>query len=182
MELSDLPNHKKAIRLSYFFALPKEQDNPFLQTALDYDWRDWPVFPLHTPTRRGCSCCLPMYASVGKHPRTEHGFKDASIDAGQIRRCWQRWPQANTGLGTGAIGQLVVVDIGRRNGGHLTLEELNAKHGSIPDTIKGLTGGCGQHLLFQHPGEAYRLAGDSLGAGVDLKGNGGSIVVPPSRH
>lgn len=69
-----------------------------VKAALAHARREWPVFPLHTPTPRGCSCRTFTSTSVGKHPRTPHGFKDATVDDAQIRRRWQQWPQANIGV------------------------------------------------------------------------------------
>jgi hypothetical protein len=158
------------------------RQSKLLTAALTYTCFGWPVFPLHHATARGCSCHLPTCASPAKHPRTAHGFKDATTDEGQIRAWWKRWPQANIGIATGVISRLVVVDIDPRNGGHLTLEDLEADHGQLPETVESLTGGGGRHLLYRHPGEPYRLASDSLGPGVDLKADGGYIVVPPSLH
>ena len=45
-----------------------------------------------------------------------------------------------------------------------------------------LTGGGGRHLYFQHPGIAVRNAVGTLGPGLDVRGDGGLIVAPPSRH
>jgi Bifunctional DNA primase/polymerase, N-terminal len=69
-----------------------------VDAALAYAARGWPVFPLHTPTPAGCSCGHLDCGSIGKHPRTKHGVKDATTDEAQIRAWWKRWPHANMAL------------------------------------------------------------------------------------
>ena len=52
-----------------------------------------------------------------------------------------------------------------------------------PDTNIGLaTGGGGRHIFFQHPGGEVTGGGGKLGAGLDVKGDGGYVVAPPSLH
>ncbi len=66
-----------------------KKDNPDLAAALDYAARGWPVFPLHNPRAGGgCSCRKADCNQIGKHPRTEHGVKDATTDTATIRGWW----------------------------------------------------------------------------------------------
>ena len=102
--------------------------NPCLTAALDYARRGWPVIPLHTLTADGCSC-RGECSSVAKHPRTEHGLKDATTDKETIRRWWQEWPDANVGVVAGAASGLVVLDVDPRHGGDESLRELEEQHG-----------------------------------------------------
>ena len=62
------------------------------------------------------------------------------------------------------------------------LERLESEHGTLPDTPVSLTGGGGQHVLFRHPGRPIKSVNGKLGRGLDLKGDGGYIVLPPSKH
>ena len=51
--------------------------------ALGYAKKKLPVFPLHYVTKAdSCSCGITNCSSVGKHPITKNGFKDASTDDG----------------------------------------------------------------------------------------------------
>ena len=89
-----------------------------LDAALDYASRGWAVIPLHHPTTaRPCSCGRADCDSPGKHPRTDHGVKDATTDETAIRRWWGQDPAANVGIATGAVSGIAVVDIDPRNGG-----------------------------------------------------------------
>ena len=68
--------------------------------AQEYAERGWPVFPCHTPTHVGCSCCRDDCSSPGKHPRTASGLRDATTDPGVVASWWRRWPNANIGIVT----------------------------------------------------------------------------------
>lgn len=158
--------------------------NPLLEAALTYARRGWNVFPCHSPTPRApCSCRQADCASPAKHPRTRHGHRDATTDPRTIRTWWRTWPAANIGIATGAASGIIVVDIDPRHQGHRTLRELIDKHGALPATPVVATGGGGQHLWLAHPGFLTRNdAGRILGPGIDLRGDGGYILAPPSRH
>jgi hypothetical protein len=114
-----------------------------------------------------------------KEPLTEHGFKDATTDQKRITAWWQKWPDANIAMPTGAASGLLAVDIDPRNGGDKALDELQAEHGRLPDTAEQITGGGGRHIIFRHPGVPVPKA---LAPGIDLKGDGGYIVVALSIH
>jgi hypothetical protein len=98
----------------------------------------------------------------------------------QVQRWWRRWPDANVGVVTGAVSDLVVLDVDPRHGGGESLAALEGAHGALPRTVESLTGGGGQHLYFRHPGT--RVPSRSIAPGLDIKGDGGLVVSPPSGH
>jgi hypothetical protein len=151
-----------------------------LEAALAYARRGWPVFPLHSAQEGQCSCRRSGCSSIGKHPRTAHGLKDATVDDACIRAWWAQWPDANVGIVTGSPSRLVVLDVDPRHGGDESLTELERQHGKLPETVESLTGGGGRHLLFQHPGGL--ITSKPLASGLDIKADGGYIVAPPSSH
>ncbi len=160
----------------------EEHDRAILHAAFEYASFGWPVFPVHTREDGRCTCGNPVCEQVAKHPRTPHGFKDATIEHDIIRWWWtQKWPGSNIGVATGRKSGLVVLDIDPRNGGDNSLYEIEKEFGMLPDTVVSQTGGGGRHIFFKNPNHhiSCRLA---LRPGVDLKARGGYIIAPPSRH
>ncbi len=185
--------------------------NKMAAIALRYAEFGWPVFPVHTPTgdtARPCSCrrvtcsqigehpchkntCKdrgkhPCHQSVcdsvGKHPRTKNGTHDASTDEMKVQRWWETWVDANIGVATGREAGFFALDVDPRKGGAEALASLEAKHGKLPETRTANTGGGGVHHLFKYPDFPVKNSTGELGLGLDIKGEGGAIVVTPSLH
>jgi len=89
--------------------------------------------------------------------------------------------QANVAVVTGAVSGLIVLDIDPQHGGGEGLARIERAHERLPGTIEAVTGGGGRHLYFGHPGGVVhnRVA---LDAGIDVRGDGGCVVAPPSIH
>ena len=154
-----------------------------METILKYIKRGLLVFPLHTPTEQsGCSCNNPKCSSIGKHPRTMNGFKDATTNLDQIKSWWGQWPDANIGIRTGKETGFIVLDVDPRNGGDKSLAELEKQYDALPKTVEADTGGSGRHLFFAYPNVPIKCGANVLGTGLDIKGDGGYIVAPPSKH
>ena len=68
-----------------------------LETALKYTDMALSVLPLHTPIDGKCSCGDDNCSRIGKHPRTPHGVKDATIDKTVIKKWWKQWGSTTTG-------------------------------------------------------------------------------------
>jgi putative DNA primase/helicase len=179
--------------------------------ALRYAKLGWPVFPIHTPTgdaAKPCSCrrvtcprrgehpchkntCRDrgkhlchqsVCENAGKHPRTKNGVHDASTDEAKIRRWWDIWPEANIGVATGKGAGFFALDVDPRRDGAESLASLEAKYDKLPWTRIADTGGGGVHFLFKCPDFPVRNSAGELGPGLDVKGEGGAIVVAPSLH
>ena len=147
----------------------------------------WPILPLHYPIHRGkktkCSCKKADCSSVGKHPLTKNGLKDASTEAKQVQQWVDEYPDANIGVKTGKESGIIVVDIDVKHNGFESLDELEAEFGQLPDTIEQETGGGGKHLLFKYPDGVGRIRNKAgLRPGIDFRADGGYIVVEPSIH
>ena len=147
-----------------------------------YGQEGYPVFPLHSAERGRCSCGSATCEAPGKHPRIMRWPESATTAPALIRAWWRRWPEANIGLVTGAPSGLVVLDIDPRHGGQVSLEELESRLGPLPATPEVETGGGGRHLYFRHPGSHVPNSAGILGPGLDVRGDGGYIVAPPSIH
>lgn len=129
--------------------------------------------------RRG----LPVFPVNGKSPLTMHGFKDASMDANIIRGWWTQWPDANVAIATGLVSGLFALDVDPRHGGDKSLAALEEKHAPLPATLDSRTGGGGRHLFFAlTQGQIIRNSAGKLGPGLDVRGDGGYVVIPPSVH
>lgn len=137
-----------------------------MRAALGYAGRlGWPVLPCR-----------------GKVPLCERGVHDATTTAWLIREWWKKWPTANIGIACGAVSGFVALDVDPRHGGDVSLEELEAAHGALPETVVQLTGGGGRHILFQYPGWNPRNSTGVLGPGLDVKAHDSYIIAAPSSH
>ena len=152
------------------------------RVALGYAARGWAVFPCHSIVRGACTCSKGVSCgSAGKHPRTQHGYKEATTDAEQITTWWQTWRDANIGIATGAVSGLVVVDIDKKNGGFESWAEFKDANGlPDPDTLIALTGGGGRHYFFGYPEDG--LAPKVWRPGIDVKSDGGHVIAAPGSH
>jgi hypothetical protein len=152
-----------------------------LDWALYYAAIGWQVFPLHTIIDVDqCSCRNSACVSRGKHPRTEHGLKDATDDEDQVREWWEKWPEANIGVATGSGSRIWVLDVDLRDGG--TENWIKFTLGRIVDTIEQRTGSGGAQIVFAWDSDLEVRNRQNVLPGVDVRGEGGYVVVPPSLH
>ncbi len=120
----------------------------------------------------------------GKEPVTGNGCKGATLDRDMVDNWWTTRPDLNIGLATG--DKIFVVDIDADRGGETSFARLEKKHGALPETVEVITGN-GRHLWFRAPsGRVIRNSvgrkSSALGEGIDVRGAGGYVVVPPSIH
>lgn len=155
-----------------------------LESALAYAANGWPVFPVHGVTDKlKCTCGNAVCDTPGKHPIPRNGLKSATTDAGQIADWFRTYPWANVAICTGASANVFVLDVDPRHEGHLALRELEAQLGDTPVTLTADTGGGGVHLFFVAPrGTPIGNSAGRVGRGLDVRGDGGYVVAPPSRH
>ena len=156
-----------------------------LDYALNYalEW-GWAVFPLHSITDEGkCTCGNADCKSPGKHPRTPNGVLDASKDEAQIRAWFDKaYDVPNIGIATGKISNLVVLDIDLAKGAHSKDLIVGGVDQTIFNTPKIKTGG-GLHFYYALPqGAVIKNSASRLGQFIDVRGEGGYVVAPPSRH
>ncbi|MFC1902602.1 phage/plasmid primase, P4 family [Chloroflexota bacterium] len=136
-----------------------------IEAALSYIKQGFKVFPV----------------KPDKKPLTPHGLKDATQTESRAREYWTRWPDAGIALVTDG---LLVLDFDAKNDGLKSKAAIEARYGSLPRTRKHRTGGGGEHWIYRNPNHAnVRNTVSFAGCpGVDLRANGGYIVVPPSLH
>lgn len=103
-------------------------------------------------------------------------YQERRATEDEIREWWNRWPQANVGVVTGAISGLVVLDLDG------SAAVAFAKGRGVPETPVAATG-KGFHVYFAHPGRPVPNAAALGGVkGIDVRGDGGYVVAPPSVH
>ena len=77
---------------------------------------------------------------------------------------------------------LLVLDVDPGSGGPESLAALERSYDPLPRTTRSRTGGGGVHVFFRYPAEKeVRNSAGWLGLGLDVRGEGGYVVVPPSR-
>src|SRR3989338_3248875 len=131
--------------------------NQKLEQALSLLKLGWSVIPL----------------GIDKKPLIEwKSFQSERASEEQIKE-WFSKPEVNVGVITGKISNLIVVDIDPRHGG--TEEDFKEVQ-----TIKSATGGGGWHYYFQYVDGIQNSA--NIKSGIDIRGEGGYVVVPPSSH
>lgn len=141
-----------------------------MQEALNYAAMGLAVFPVDPRT---------------KHPKTPHGCLDAKKEPGPIKNWWRKWKDAAIGIATGSIsGGLVVVDLDRDEekgkDGYLELKKWEEEHGKFPETWQSITGRGGYHIFFRAAKQYSNREG--VLDGVDVRGEGGYVIAPPSLH
>ena len=159
-------------------------DSPMLPNALHFAEIGLPVIPVWNVTGSGCACGSATCSCPGKHPLgllVPNGVHDASTDPQVIREWWSQYPDANIGVATGSVSGIVVLDIDGAEG-ERSLQQLQDQHGVLPTTAEQRTG-RGRHLFFHIYGNRrVSNSASRLGQGLDIRGEGGYVVVAPSRH
>jgi putative DNA primase/helicase len=108
--------------------------------------------------------------------------RKASTDPAMIRQWAIIHKGCNWGLATGIETGVFVVDLDAKAGGLRTWKKL-LKEQSVPTTAEVITGGGGIHLYFQYPKNTeIRNSAGKIGKGIDIRGEGGQVVIPPSIH
>lgn len=150
------------------------------QAALAVARKGWPVFPcdhrLDPPGQKRC-----------KRPLTSNGFKDATSDPVQIETWWRQFPSAMIGVPSGSRSGFWAldpdVDEVKGHNGPAELARLEAEHGGLPKTPTSATLRGGRHLLFKwNAARPVRNKTGDLPPGIDVRGDGGYIVVAPSKR
>lgn len=143
-----------------------------LDHALTYARRGWRVIPIPPGE---------------KFPRGITAWQtEGSTDEAKIAHWWTNAPDHGIGIVTGATSGLWVldVDVAGDKVGDETLAELEDAYGALPSTYEVITGSGGRHLYFAWPdGQVVtNSASGRLGPGLDVRGEGGFVVAPPSLH
>ena len=141
------------------------------------------IFPVHTMIYGFCSCGNKKCENAAKHPRIKAWPAEASKDKNQITRWWRRWPKSNIGILCGVETGIVVLDVDPRNGGSVSLEDLQCDHEDLPETYLTNTGGGGLHFYFKVPKGIKNLQKKTnFRPGLDFQGDASFVIGIGSLH
>ena len=135
--------------------------------ALKYAEKGKPIFP----------------CNLEKQPITSNGFKDATTESDKVRAWWKETPTASIGMATGKESSLWVLDVDLPDGPG-NLDALEKEYGALPATLTQETGGGGYQFFFEWPGNGteIRNSAGKISKDIDVRGNGGYVIMPPSPH
>lgn len=137
--------------------------------AYEYAARGWRVIPI----REGF-----------KKPPFNKWQDVATTDQKRIHS-WFGGLYSNAGIGiaTGQESGVWVLDVDPGHGGLETLQTLSAEHGPLPKGPRCNTGGDGFHQYYHNPkGLHVATTKNVAGSGLDVRGDGGQVLAPPSKH
>lgn len=138
--------------------------SPPFRHASKFSMEGFPIVPLNPASKEpfpGYSSLLPIC-----NPKELFEF-------------YSNHPDANYGVKTGVESGLVVLDVDGDKG-DAALAALIKEYGELPKTLEVKTG-RGQHYYFRTCNPHKNSVG-MLGPGLDVRGEGGYVVGPGSRH
>lgn len=146
------------------------------RVALEYLSRGWAVIPVHLVVKGVCSCGSDDCPTPGKHPAIRWAeYSHRLPTRKEVRQWWDdEFYRYNIGMATGHVSGVVVVDLDGTAG------LAAAKSLDLGGTLASMTGGGGVHLFYK----TDQLIPSRVKAyqGVDIRGESGFVVLPPSRH
>lgn len=122
---------------------------------------EYPVFP----------------CAADKTPTIKGGFKSAVSDPELIEILWRQHHGPLIGVPTGISSGFSVVDVDPQ-GKQWMIARIN--RGRLPSTRIHQTPRGGFHFLYQTPDPPIRNSASKLAWGVDIRGEGGYVIFPPS--
>jgi hypothetical protein len=143
--------------------------------ALTYVEKGWHVFPVP-----------PGQKKSHKSAKFSEGRPwGATTDAKEVRRDLEHWPEANVGIVTGPKSGIFVVECDTPEGhdvdGIASLAMVVAKYGALPDTLMAESPSGSLHHYFNYPdGMRITNSASKIAPGIDVRGDGGMVVAPPS--
>jgi hypothetical protein len=153
-----------------------------LDTALDlvarYNWKNFPA-------RFGKDG--KKYSWLKAEHAPGHENWGMTNDPKQLKRNFnnRKWRlKCGVGIPTGAVNGFIVIETDTKKGhgkdGLKALRRLEAKYGKLPETLMVVSPTGSIHRYYKHPGPGIKVISKSIAPGVDVKGDGGMVVAPPS--
>lgn len=149
-------------------------NNPLLHEALGYANRGWYVFPTREVPSEPFSYKGDVVIRPVKSPYIKGGFNSSSIDEGQIREWWGKFPCAGIGIDCGKSG-LLVLDLDVRDGkdGYNSFMSLGI---SSEGALQSLTPSGGLHIIFTGKSSSHA----DVKSVMDVRSTGAYFIAPPS--
>jgi hypothetical protein len=146
-----------------------------LEAAVNYAQCGVFVFPAAAVAKKSHKCAA----------RSNGQPWGASNDPAQVRRDFAHWAGARIGIPTGIVNGFIVIEVDTIEGhgvdGATSLQKLEAKYGALPVTRQAISPSGSVHRYFRHPGNIkIRNSAGELGEGIDVRGDGGMVITPPS--
>ena len=135
-------------------------ENRLLEEALRYAKAGWRLHP----------------CKVDKTPYLSDWPNVATSDQEKIKEWWAKWPDASIGCATGEASGFWVLDADGEEG-IKQAEEMN-----LPLTLTSKTGGGGLQFFFTYNGTEIRNSAKKVASHIDVRGQGGYVILPPSSH
>lgn len=114
------------------------------------------------------------------------GWKEQGLEEEELHNWWGTGAPFNIGIACGPRSGIVAIDIDPKDAGDEAWASIVAEYGPFPDTVEAITAGPlpGRHILYQYPDlpEGFRIGQKDLAPGINVRADGGYIVVAPSVH
>ena len=136
------------------------KSNLMLRYALEYRGRNWSVIP--------CNGKVPA-VSWSEYQSSRPRFDD-------VRRWFRRRAGYNVAVVTGSVSRIIVVDCDSESDSQWWAEHFEATPLSVS------TGSGGTHFYYRSTDTEVRNRTRILGRRIDIRGDGGLVVAPPSTH
>jgi hypothetical protein len=153
--------------------------NSQLDAALAYAEYGIPVLP--------CNWKYNDEGVLSKYPLVSRpGLYLATIDPIVIREWWTRWPKALIGVPGGWVTGMWFLDVdskehGGADGMEVWFDQIDRDGTAV--TRSHQTGTEGLHFIFREdPNRPMRCQKGKLPPGIDVKGDGGYVILPPSPY
>jgi hypothetical protein len=120
--------------------------------------------------------------ACGKVPLIEEWPKKATTNSATLRAWFSEFRGCNWGLATGLDSGIFVIDVDGEEGA-AAIRELSERHGYKWTETLTVKTARGKHLYFRYPESAeIRNSASKLAPALDVRGEGGYVIVPPSIH
>ena len=147
-----------------------------IDAAQSYVARGWIVFPAPIGEKKSLMSA--------KNDRLGRKW-GATCEPEDVVNYWNKWPNANVAIVTGPQSGIWALDIdtpeGHARDGFASLAALVAQHGPLPETLTAESPSGSRHLYFNWPSAGgIRNTNNVPGPGLDVRGEGGMVIAPPS--